>query len=657
MNYFFKLLLLFVVWLIGCHLNAKYPGNISNDLRLWLKANANVSCSVDGCDVDSWTNMMTITDVPTSFSNTGSQRPKFGTHVLNYNSGILFSSGSRLNGAVDKAIIPYSTNVSKLTIISVVNSSSSAGTILSDNFKYSSGSSADQGWEMGVGNTWLTLYTAVNGIDFRSEANGTGNRNHRQSTSDNFIPNSNPYIINVSQDFVTHTNSVYAKNLTSSTTTSQHNPGTYDHTRIVKNGVLRTVLGTSDDNQRGYWSPFFEGSMNEVIVFDRELTLLESRKIHSYLAIKYSLTLDRIGVANNYVNSTGGTIYSDGGVGTYWNDIIGIGRDNGSVLVQKQSKQQDNLTKIYISSLATTNLLNGGTFASNNQWVVMGHNNAPLYSATFSNEFPTGLGIYSRIDREWKITNTNFNSTFSLDISLATAPIDVSDLRVLIDDDGDFTDATMYNPSMSYSSGVLTIAGLSNSHIPINDTKYLTIVSLTAITPLGIEVSNFEATLINRGMVDLTWITKNETNSDQFIIESTQDGKNWEEVLFHPAIGASNHLTNYILTDTRVYNGTMYYRLKVIDKNGAIAYSDIKSVTVVNNGIQIFPNPTSGLITVQSDSPINNWEVINSLGENVGSMIHVINKQQNNIVMDCSSLNAGVYIISSDGNYYRFVKE
>ena len=60
-------------------------------------------------------------------------------------------------------------------------------------------------------------------------------------------------------------------------------------------------------------------------------------------------------------------------------------------------------------------------------------------------EVPASSGVVRRLDREWKVTNaaTNFlGGTFSMDFKLnscaVVGSVTASDLRLMIDDDGDF---------------------------------------------------------------------------------------------------------------------------------------------------------------------------------------------------------------------------
>ena len=230
----------------------------------------------------------------------------------------------------------------------------------------------------------------------------------------------------------------------------------------------------------------YEGYLHEYVFFNRDLTLLEMNKVHTYLAIKYGVTLDNTGggTQGDYI-ATDGTIIWDASVTpTYHNDVIGIGRDDNEGLLQKQSHTFDDTTRIYLNTLEPTNAANSGAFAADISYVTIGHDEAMMCSSEeTSDEIPIGFFIGSRLDREWKVTKSNIVEEFNLDFTLNYCDpldvIDIANLRLLVDDDGDFSDAAVYatggSLSFDYSAGVLSVLGISDTEIPNNSARYITV--------------------------------------------------------------------------------------------------------------------------------------------------------------------------------------
>lgn len=226
-----------------------------------------------------------------------------------------------------------------------------------------------------------------------------------------------------------------------------------------------------------------ESYTSEIIIYKDALSDADVNKVESYLAIKYGITRDNSlgGTNGDYSNTNESLIWDADNGSAYHNQIIGIGRDDIEALYQKQSHTQDDSTRIYINTLVASNTLNAGTLSSDISYVLIG-NNAER-NVSVETEFPLEISLAKRIEREWKITNTNFSEDFTLDLTIPGITEEMFDIRLLVDDDGDFTSGTTsayYNGdgsgiSISYSNSILTISGISNAMIASNSTKYISI--------------------------------------------------------------------------------------------------------------------------------------------------------------------------------------
>lgn len=240
--------------------------------------------------------------------------------------------------------------------------------------------------------------------------------------------------------------------------------------------------------QPGNTNSPYKGYIHEYIFYDRTLTALEVMKVNTYLAIKYGVTLDRTGggTYGDYVATNDVTIWDASVNPGYHNNVIGIGRDDAEALNQKQSHSFDDLYRIYLSTLATTNDANTGTFSSDISYVTFGHRIGSNCGSGISNS-ESPANVQSRIAKEWKATKTNFTDVFSWDLKIDTCSIngytngaiDPNNFTLLVDDDGNFQDALTYTSvdglTFSFSNSYLTVSGISSTHFPDNSTKYLTV--------------------------------------------------------------------------------------------------------------------------------------------------------------------------------------
>lgn len=261
-----------------------------------------------------------------------------------------------------------------------------------------------------------------------------------------------------------------------------------------------TVLGNNGDyaigSNPGGVAYISESYTSEITIYNAALNDADVNKVESYLAIKYGITIDNSlgGTNGDYSNTNESLIWDADNGSAYHNQIIGIGRDDIEALYQKQSHTQDDTTRIYINTLAASNTLNAGTLSADISYVLIGNNAARNKSIEI--ELPSGIDLSMRIEREWKITNTNCSEDFNLDLNIPALSIEaVSSLRLLVDDDGDFSSGTTtayYNGdgsglTISYTNSVLTISGISTAMIASNSTKYITIgmdcPTITGTTP------------------------------------------------------------------------------------------------------------------------------------------------------------------------------
>jgi hypothetical protein len=88
--------------------------------------------------------------------------------------------------------------------------------------------------------------------------------------------------------------------------------------------------------------------------------------------------------------------------------------------------------------------------------------------------------------------------------------------------------------------------------------------------------------------VEIKWSTASEWDNDYFEIERSFDAEHFESIARVAGAGYSNEILNYSVTDYDKLEGTVYYRLKQTDYNGAFTNSYILPVTIGAEGdIQI----------------------------------------------------------------------
>lgn len=126
-------------------------------------------------------------------------------------------------------------------------------------------------------------------------------------------------------------------------------------------------------------------------------------------------------------------------------------------------------------------------------------------------------------------------------------------------------------------------------------------VSLSAVLP--IDLLSFEGEA-HQGKIILNWSTLSEINSDYFEIERSINGVNFKALEKMPSHHHSQQLESYVFYDIDLSEERYYYRLKMVDYDGFVDYSEIIAIDVrsssIGEEIILFPNPTSASLIIEN---------------------------------------------------------
>jgi Secretion system C-terminal sorting domain len=125
-------------------------------------------------------------------------------------------------------------------------------------------------------------------------------------------------------------------------------------------------------------------------------------------------------------------------------------------------------------------------------------------------------------------------------------------------------------------------------------------ISFQKVITLPLSLVDFHATGSAAGN-ELSWITSEEVNTQEFSIEKSWDGLSWAIIGSVQASGNSSRRNTYSFTDISKSGQIQYYRLKMVDKDGSFSYSKVVklfSSALPAEGFSIFPNPATEKVTV-----------------------------------------------------------
>jgi len=133
---------------------------------------------------------------------------------------------------------------------------------------------------------------------------------------------------------------------------------------------------------------------------------------------------------------------------------------------------------------------------------------------------------------------------------------------------------------------------------------YLNINGFSSSDEHYISLLSFEARSQNND-VQLFWTSEIEINSEHFILERSNDASKWSDLGTIEAQVNSNIPNNYSFLDEDVYlnskrNEVLYYRLKMVKKDGSFDYSSTQLVQRGSNYFDFTVHPNSA-----SDQSLN----------------------------------------------------
>ncbi len=174
--------------------------------------------------------------------------------------------------------------------------------------------------------------------------------------------------------------------------------------------------------------------------------------------------------------------------------------------------------------------------------------------------------------------------------------------------------------------------------------------ALGAILPLQSLVAS--ATL-NGSTANISWISKNEINTNKFIVERSIDNRTFTAVGEKAAAGTYSGTSNYALPDnisSLINNTVIYYRIKAVDNDGAFSYSNVVVVRLDSKAtVSVWPNPFVKDVTISITSKtatMLNLRVLDYAGKTLVVKQYQLSRGINQLYLEnMSALSPGMYIL------------
>lgn len=174
--------------------------------------------------------------------------------------------------------------------------------------------------------------------------------------------------------------------------------------------------------------------------------------------------------------------------------------------------------------------------------------------------------------------------------------------------------------------------------------------------PVAVNLLSFNGVL-NGEKVNLEWKTANEEDISNYIVERSVNNIDFSPIGAVNALNTPAVIITYKYTDDKLPVATdIYYRLRIVSRDGTIRYSDI--VRIKRNAIPydafLFPNPTKGgRATLTMNSPLSkkiNLIVYDQTGRKVFHQSLNLISRSNSFPLELGFLAPGAYtLVVEDG--------
>jgi hypothetical protein len=160
--------------------------------------------------------------------------------------------------------------------------------------------------------------------------------------------------------------------------------------------------------------------------------------------------------------------------------------------------------------------------------------------------------------------------------------------------------------------------------------------------PQPLNLVSFSA-VCHKSDVLIDWSLTNNNDQEEYILEHSRDGVNFEVLKVVPSKVILN-LATYSEADSNPYYGWNYYRLYVTDKQNREKISYVVKVWYgLNELIRIFPNPASEKIVINFSDPRSIYRI--DLVNISGQVLKQVNTFQFTTEINISQLQAGMYYL------------
>ena len=181
---------------------------------------------------------------------------------------------------------------------------------------------------------------------------------------------------------------------------------------------------------------------------------------------------------------------------------------------------------------------------------------------------------------------------------------------------------------------------------------------LSAAAPLAVELASFWGEQ-NDHEIQLFWKTAHQLDAEEFIIERSHNGFNFSKIGTLVIKNGMEALEAYQFVDSEPLIGHNYYRLKTIDQNGKLDYSEslhfvFKTAQTIVKNVYPIPADRFALLELQvAQSQQLDWLMVDAIGKVVLRGTKTLEEGEQQLYINLENVPIGVYFVSLVGNDIR----
>lgn len=358
----------------------------------------------------------------------------------------------------------------------------------------------------------------------------------------------------------------------------------------------------------------------------------------------------------------GNKVYMTSNGGSTWKNITS-GTLNGELITNIQHQRGSDL--VYLGTrravyYKSESMNNWQLYNANLPWSTFSTNLVPYYNGgklrngtnrgVFEVDFaePSSPLAIPAVDKQYGECNTD---VFHFeDISVVT---DQNKSYLWEFEGGSPATSTERSPAVTFTGSgdldvTLTVTDIYGSHTTTIE-DMITVTGCAVVLP--VEFISFDLLNIENRNIKLNWETGEEINISHYVIQKSVDASTFVDV--EDVIPNTDDHNAYSFVDFDPFPGKNYYRIKTVDRDGMVSYSEIRQeeLTQIEQKLDvvIFPNPTTPGVNVMLKSDISSTAKVllfNHMGQKIMEREF---EGETQILTD--GFRAGIYrIVVVDGN-------